>query len=158
MKTILKYVLDLSKGFCIMLVLLTWNLQNVEGHWQIPITWFTTWIFMSWLFLYPVLRKAYSFLYSKDAVELESYKTRSINMHHQDMANSHKDHRWTPNGVSVNPWEYTQSNTQSTDEISNPIYFLCEHLWITFILILLGPIVFLCRIIVNLCRNLTSKH
>ncbi|AYM02092.1 hypothetical protein D8911_03460 [Levilactobacillus brevis] len=158
MKELLKYILDLCKGFAIMIVLLTWNLQNFQGHWRIPITKFTVWVLLSWLLLYPGLRKAYHFLYSKNGSGIESYKTRSMKMHHQDIANSHKDRRWTTNGVVANPWEYNQAYTQSTDEILNPIFVFCEHLWITFLLIIFGPLIFVFRMVVKLYRNLASKH
>jgi len=134
------YLLTLLKGVAIMLVLLTWDLKRTKAGWTIPVTYFTTWIFLSWLVCYPALRNKYQSLYSKNGERFETYKHRALTMHRQDIGNSHVNRRWTPNGVAANPWEYTTGTTQSTDEILNPVLIFAEHLWATFLLILFGPL------------------
>lgn len=140
-RLIVAYVRSLAYGFVIMLLLLTWSLQKTVHGWTIPLTPFTSWIVLSWLLCYPSLRRQNPTLYSKNGEKMASYKTRALALHQEDKRHNHRDRRWTSNGVAVNPWMYNNSNTQSTDEILNPIYVFCEHLWATFLLILFGPII-----------------
>lgn len=135
------YLVALLKGFLITCILLAFGLQRVKGQWQVPVTPYAVWIFLSWLVCYPELRRHFASLFIKNSEEMTSYKTRSLAMHQQDMQNSHRDRRWTTNGVTVNPWAFTTDTTQSTDEILNPIYVYCERLWATLLLILFGPII-----------------
>ncbi len=135
-----RYLGALSRGFLIMVLLLTWDIRMTKTGWYIPVTIFTTWIFLSWLVCYPGLRQRYRSLYSRNGERFETYKHRALAMHHQDISDNHVKHRWTTKGVVVNPWEYTTGTTQSTDGILNPVLVFCEHLWATFLLILFGPL------------------
>ncbi|WP_143462005.1 hypothetical protein [Levilactobacillus enshiensis] len=139
-RTVGHYLLTLLKGVVIMLILLTWDLKRTRMGWTIPVTDFTSWVFLSWLLCYPALRTKYQSLYSKNGERFETYKHRALTMHRQDMGNNHVKRRWTLNGVTANPWEYTTGTTQSTDEILNPVLIFAEHLWATFLLILFGPL------------------
>lgn len=120
---------------------LAFNLQKVAGHWTIPPSKFVGWILFSWLVCYPLLRSTYSSWTSRDDKDLVSYKKRAMVLHQQDVADSHQNRRWTTKGVATNPWLYTYRSTQVTDEIVNPVFIWCEHLWLTFLLILCGPLI-----------------
>lgn len=143
MKKLRIYLRDLVTGLVIMLVLLTWSIQKTQTGWFIPLTPFTGWVVLSWLLCYPWLRRRYSELYRKNGEEMSSYKTRALALHREDQRQNHHGHRWTSDGVVSNPWFYNSSNTQSTDEILNPVYIFGEHLWATFLLILVGPLLIL---------------
>ncbi|MCT4487899.1 hypothetical protein [Levilactobacillus parabrevis] len=151
------YVLALLKGVFIMLVLLTWSLERTQTGWTIPVTYFTAWIFLSWLLCYPALRSKYKSLYSKSGEHFETYKHRALTMHHQDKGNSHVNRRWTAKGEIVNPWEYTTGDTQSTDEVLNPVLVFAEHLWATFLLILLGPLLGVWAVVAKLVSWLRGR-
>lgn len=136
-----------------MLILLLSNLRKVGSKWVLPLSLFTCWVLMSWL-LFPILRKRFSRLYIKANDSLRSYKTSSLDRHHQDMQGNHKNRKWTANGVTVNPWEYSLGNTQSTDDILNPIYVFCEHLFISTLLIGFGPfILVICMVVKQLKKK-----
>jgi len=152
-----RYVLALLKGVFIMLVLLTWSLERTQTGWTIPVTYFTTWIFLSWFLCYPALRNKYQSLYSKNGERFETYKHRALTLHHQDKGNSHVNRRWTTKGEVVNPWEYTTGDTQSTDEILNPILIFAEHLWATFLLILFGPLLGVWAVVTGLVSRLRGR-
>ncbi|MCH5464057.1 hypothetical protein [Levilactobacillus tujiorum] len=137
----LRYLRFLLYGVLPMGILLTWNLQNTRGKWVIPITAYTVWILCSWLLCFSWLRGKLKHLYSKNDRGMTSYKAAAMALHHRDQSMHHVDRRWTTNGVTSNPWEYLLGNTQSTDEILNPIYVFCEHLWMSLLLILFGPII-----------------
>lgn len=133
-----------------MLILLALNLERTQTGWTIPITSFTSWVFLSWLICYPVLRNKYQSLYSKNSGQFESYKHRALTLHHGDKRNSHVKRRWTTNGVDVNPLEYATRGTQSTDGIFNAILVFAEHLWATFLLILFGPLLAVLVVVMKL--------
>ncbi|MGP4115981.1 hypothetical protein ACS4N0_02280 [Levilactobacillus zymae] len=135
-----QYIWNLAKSVVIMALLLTWNLRHTAQGWQLPLGPFTIWVFVSWLAAYPWLRQWYANLYSKDDERMESYKNRALALHERDLAQHHTARKWTPSGLQANPWLYMSGNTQTTDDILNPLYVFCEHLWVTFILLLLGPI------------------
>jgi len=71
---------------------------------------------------YLALRKHYDNLYTTNAQDMESYKNRALRLHQNDIANHHKNNRWTPNGVIENPWLFSTGTTQTTNEIVNPIF------------------------------------
>lgn len=152
-----QYLILLAKGLFVMLLMLTWSLQQVAGRWIMPVTPITIWTFLSWLLCYPNLRAKFSDLYSKNNAGMESYKTKALKLHQQDISSNHKGYRWSSNGVATNPWAYSHDSTQSTDEILNPIFIFCEHLWITFLLILCGPIVMVVLMLTNLGKSLLHK-
>lgn len=134
------YLKGLLKGSLALLILLTWGLEHKQTGWSLTLTPLSYWAIGSWLVGYPGLRHRYAGLFGKDDESFVSYKKRALTLHHQDIASGHRGRRWTTNGVAVNPWAYTQSNMQSTDEILNPIYLWCEHLWLSLLLIVAGPL------------------
>jgi len=146
------YLWTLLEGVVILDTLLAGALEHTRTGWKLPITGFTAWVSLSWLLGYPWLRRKYREMYSKNGEHFESYKHRAMTMHHQDMSDSHVNRRWTTNGVSANPWEYTVGETQSTDEILNPILVFAEHLWATFLLILFGPVLVAWSLLVGAVR------
>ncbi|BAN06108.1 hypothetical protein [Levilactobacillus brevis] len=142
-RTVGAYLWSLAQGTLVLGALLAIAGEGGGGHWSFQVTPFVSWVMLSWLVCYPILRKTYRRLYQQNNQEMASYKKRSLDLQHQDMANSHQGYRWSPNGVSTNPWEYNLANTQSTDEILNPIYIFCVHQWITFLLLMFGPLLVL---------------
>ena len=153
LKKIGRYAWTLLQGLGIMLLLLTWNLQWTAHGWRLPLTWFTAWVGLSWLLGYPFLRQHFSSLYHQNGSDMESYKNRALRLHQADIASHHTDRRWTSNGVAANPWSYGATATQTTDEILNPIYLFCAHLWATFLLILFGPV-----LVVGVFLTAAVKH
>jgi len=113
-KSVLRYLTFLLYGIVLMAILLTWNTKN---GWMVPITPYTVWIFFSWLVCYPWLRGKLGYLFVKN------------------------DKGRTSNGISSSPWQYSIGSTRSIGEIFSLAYVLCEHLLITFLLILFGPLV-----------------
>lgn len=146
------YLSDLSRGMLAAVILLLSNLRKVENNWELPLSGFTCWVLLSWL-LFPILKRRLAKLYLQANDSLRSYKTSSLDRHHQDMQRNHKNRKWTANGVTVNPWEYSLGNTQSTDDILNPIYIFCEHLVISVLLVGLGPFILAIYMVVKLLRK-----
>ncbi|QEA31609.1 hypothetical protein [Secundilactobacillus malefermentans] len=157
-KIIIKqYFIYLLKGIFIMLILQTWSLQKVNNSWVMPITPVTIWNFLSWLLCYPILRKRFAVLFSKDDAGMESYKNKALKLHQQDISNNHKHRQWTSDGVVVNPWAFQYLGTQTTDEIVNPIFVFFEHLWISFLLIILGPIFIVSLMFIKITKYLVKR-
>ncbi|WP_024746662.1 hypothetical protein [Levilactobacillus namurensis] len=152
MRRLRRYLVNLIRGTLALLLIFLWNIRRDGSHWVIPVTFFTGWLIISWL-LFPVLRERFSKLYVKNDTGMTSYKTAALAAHQDDMRQSHKDRRWTSNGVTVNPWAYQSGNTQSTDDILNPIYLFCEHLLISVVFMLLGPVILVVSILVKRVRR-----
>ncbi|MFC6274967.1 hypothetical protein ACFQET_05500 [Levilactobacillus tangyuanensis] len=135
-----RYLKSLIYGLLAVMILLTSNLVHRGSHWTIDLSAFTVWVILSWLTCYPFLRRHYMRMFKKNDPDLRSFKTRALDLHQRDLNANHKDRRWTPNGVTANPWTYMSDTTQSTDEILNPIFIFVEHLWYSLLLIVFGPI------------------
>jgi len=148
MKKFRLYLSDLIRGILAMSILLLSNLRKVETTWVFPLSALTCWVLISWL-LFPIMRRRFSKLYIKNDGSMSSYKTNALDAHHQDIQQNHKNRRWTSNGVTVNPWEYNFGNTQSTDDILNPLYIFCEHLFVSVLLIMFGPFILIIYGVVN---------
>lgn len=133
------YLWQIMQGSLVVIIFLVGLLSRTPHGWELSWTPWTFWVVVSWLGCYPVLRTHHPELYGQSNQDMTSFKTRALALHHQDLANAHRDHRWTSNGVSSNPWEYSLGRTQSTDDIVNPLYRFCMHLWMSSLLILLGP-------------------
>lgn len=135
-----RYLQQVLRGSLVVVLFLVGLLSRTPHGWTLAWTPWTFWVVISWLGCYPVLRTWHPELYSRKDPDMTSFKARALALHHQDLANAHQGHRWTLNGVSSNPWEYSQGRTQSTDDIVNPLYRFCAHLWMSVLLILLGPV------------------
>lgn len=138
---ITRYIQALLQGVVVLAVLLSWNLHRTALGWLPAPTPYTAWILLSWSLGYPALRWHFSGLFRSNDASMESYKNRALRLHQDDMASHHRRGRWTVSGVSANPWAYGAGTTQTTDEIVNPLFILCEHLWATLLLILFGPLI-----------------
>lgn len=134
MKSVLKYLLVLSYGIVVVLVLLTWNTRNLKNGWLVPITPYTTWVFLSWLLCYPWLRGKLGFLFVKN----------------------NKSSKLTSNDISLYPLQYTMGSTRSIGEIFSLTYVLAEHLLISFLLVLFGPLVVCARLLMTLFKRKMS--
>lgn len=119
MKSVLRYLLFLLYGAFLMIILLTWNTQHTKNGWLVPITPYTVWIFLSWLLCYPWLRGKLGYLFIRRG----------------------KNRTSTSNGIPAYPWYYAIGTTRSIGEVFSLIYIFCEHLLISFLLILFGPLV-----------------
>lgn len=129
-KRVLKYLLSLLYGVVLMMILLTWN---TTGSWKVPVTPYTTWIFLSWLLCYPWLRDKLGYLFIKS-----------------------KNSRLASKGIISYTWQYSIGSTRSVGEIFSLIYVLCEHLLISFLLILFGPLVTCILIVITLFQKRRS--
>lgn len=134
MKSVLRYLLVLSYGIVVMLVLLTWNTRNLKNGRLVPITPYTTWVFLSWLLCYPWLRGKLGFLFIKN----------------------NKNRKLTSNDISLYPSQYTTGSTRSIGEIFSLTYVLAEHLLISFLLILFGPLVVCALLLITLFKRKMS--
>lgn len=133
-KGVLRYLLVLLYGIVSMVVLLTWNARNLKNGWLVPITPYTVWVFLSWLLCYPWLRGKLGFLFIKNG----------------------KNKRLTSNGIYAYPFQYTLGSTRSVGEIFRLNYVLCEHLLISFLLILFGPLVVCALLLITLFKRRRS--
>jgi len=114
-KSVLRYLLSLSYGAALMAILL-WYTQN---GWPVPITPYTAWVFFSWLLCYPWLRGKLGYLFLRPG----------------------KNRRMTSTGITSYPWQYAIGSTRSIGEIFRLTYIFGEHLLMSFLLILFGPLV-----------------
>lgn len=115
-KRVLRYFLSWIYGAVPMMILLNWHTQS---GWRVSITPYTAWVFLSWLLCYPWLRGQLGYLFLKPG----------------------KNRRMTSNGVTSYPWQYAIGSTRSVGEIFSLIYIFGEHLLVSFLLILFGPLV-----------------
>lgn len=114
---VLRYLMSLLYGVVLMMILLTWNATS-GWMWKVSVTPYTAWIFLSWLLCYPWLRGKLGYLFIKN-----------------------KNSGLISKGITSYPWQYALGSTRSVGEIFSLIYVLCEHLLISFLLILSGPLV-----------------
>jgi len=125
-KSVLRYLVFLLYGVVVTAILLTWNTKN---GWRVPITPYTVWIFFSWLLCYPWLRGKLGYLFVKN------------------------DKGRTSNGMTASPWQYSIGSTRSIGEIFSLAYVLCEHLLISLLLILFGPLVTCALLLITLLKK-----
>ncbi|AKP63778.1 hypothetical protein ABN16_01380 [Levilactobacillus koreensis] len=128
-KRVLRYLMFLLYGIVVMAILLAWSTKN---DWMVPITPYTVWIFFSWLLCYPWLRGKLGYLFVK-----------------------HNKGR-TSNGITASPWQYSIGSTRSIGEIFSLIYVLCEHLVMSFLLILFGLLVTCTLLLIMLFKKSRS--
>ncbi len=118
-KSVLRYLLSLFYGVFLMMILLIWNMQTTKAGWHFPITPYAVWVFLSWLLCYPWLRGKLGYLFIKND----------------------KRRKLTSTGITSYPWQYSVGSTRSIGEIFSLVYVFCEHLLISCLLILFGPLV-----------------
>jgi len=131
-KRVLRYLLSLVYGAVLMMILLNWHTQN---GWRTPITPYTAWVFLSWLLCYPWLRGKLGCLFLK----------------------SGKNRRMTSNGITSYPWQYAIGSTRSVGEIFSLIYIFLEHLLVSFLLILFGPLVTCTLLLIALLKKVMTN-
>jgi len=131
-KSVLRYLLSLIYGAVPMMILLNWHTQN---GWRVSITPYTAWVFLSWLLCYPWLRGKLGYLFLK----------------------SDKNRRMASNGVTSYPWQYAIGSTRSLGEIFSLIYIFLEHLLVSFLLILFGPLVTCTLLLIALLKKIMTS-
>ncbi|WP_341778578.1 hypothetical protein [Levilactobacillus sp. HBUAS70063] len=132
MKNVLRYLAVLLYGVLALVILLTWNIQNTKNSWLVPITPYTVWLLLSWLLGYPWLRGRLGYLFLKD------------------------NRKATSTGITVRPWQYAIGSTRSIGEIFSLIYIFCEHLLISLLLILFGPLLVCTLLLIALFKKRRS--
>lgn len=132
MKNVLRYLVVLLYGVLALVILLTWNIQNTKNSWLVPITPYTVWLLLSWLLGYPWLRGRLGSLFLKD------------------------NRKATSTGITVRPWQYAIGSTRSIGEIFSLSYIFCEHLLMSLLLILVGPLLVCALLLIALFKKRRS--
>lgn len=132
MEKVLRYLVVLLYGVLALVILLTWNIQNTKNSWLVPITPYTVWILLSWLLGYPWLRGRLGDLFLKD------------------------NRKATSTGITARPWQYAIGSTRSIGEIFSFIYIFCEHLLMSLLLILFGPLLVCALLLIALFKKRRS--
>ncbi len=88
----------------------------------------------------PFFRLKHQSWFISDGEPVVSYKQKALDLHHQDLAQNHKDRKWTSNGVSTNPYEYTSVDTMSHDNMSEWLYSVAKSVIMSILFIFFGPI------------------
>lgn len=136
-----------------MVILLTWNTKN---SWTVSITPYTAWLFFSWLLCYPWLRGKLGHLFIKNDKRRESYDPHDMDRHRQGKSVQHKNRELTANGMTSYPWQYAIGSTRSIGEIFSLIYVFCEHLLMSALLILFGPLITCTLLLITLFKKRRS--
>lgn len=92
------------------------------------------------LFLLPAFRVIHSSWFKAKNDQIITYKQRALEAHHRDMAQSHTNRKWSVNGVSANPWEYTMSETSTYGHAAGWAYNLVKSIFISLLFIIFSPI------------------
>ncbi|MYY59089.1 hypothetical protein FYL18_08945 [Lactobacillus salivarius] len=101
----------------------------------------------------PFFRLKHQSWFISDGEPVVSYKQKALDLHHQDLAQNHKDRKWTSNGVYTNPYEYTSVDTMSHDNMSEWLYSVAKSMIMSMLFIFLGPIFIFLDIL-----NIESKY
>lgn len=88
----------------------------------------------------PFFRLKHQSWFISDGEPVVSYKQKALDLHHQDLAQNHKDRKWTSNGVYTNPYEYTSVDTMSHDNMSEWLYSIAKSVIMSILFIFFGPI------------------
>ena len=91
------------------------------------------------LFLLPAFRLTHPSWFKTKSDQIITYKQRALEAHHRDIAQSHTNRKWTVNGVSANPWEYTMSETSTYGNVAGWGYNLLKNLFISLLFIIFSP-------------------
>ncbi|MDD1403563.1 hypothetical protein [Ligilactobacillus salivarius] len=88
----------------------------------------------------PFFRLKHQSWFISDGEPVVSYKQKALDLHHQDIAQNHKDRKWTSNGVYTNPYEYMSVDTMSHDNMSEWLYSIAKSVIMSILFIFFGPI------------------
>ncbi|KRL39009.1 hypothetical protein [Liquorilactobacillus uvarum] len=92
------------------------------------------------LILLPFFRITHMSWFKSSDDQFVTYKQRALDMHQQDIAQNHKNRKWSSNGVSVNPWEYTTTTTLTYGNSAGWGYSLAKSLFMSTVFIIFAPI------------------
>lgn len=95
------------------------------------------------LFLLPAFRLTHPSWFKARNDQIITYKQRALEAHHRDMAQSHTNRKWSVNGVSANPWEYTMSETSTYGNAAGWGYSLGKSLLISLLFIIFSPVFYI---------------
>ncbi|WP_259609885.1 hypothetical protein [Lactiplantibacillus plantarum] len=99
--------------------------------------------FFSTLLILPFFRLHYNAWFKSDNSQIVTYKQKALDIHHQDKSQHHRDRKWSTNGVSANPWEYTMSETATYGNAAGWGYSLFKSLVMSVLFVLFAPIFFI---------------
>lgn len=112
-----------------------WAMLQMTVH----LSWLDGYLLVNLLITLPIIRLVYSRVFSKAPVKFETYKDRALKLHHADAQANHRHRKWSANGVTANPWEYTHATTQSYEGLSDSLFNLVKNLFLNGIMLFLGP-------------------
>lgn len=99
------------------------------------------WYFLlDMLLILPVVRMLMRQAFSQESVEFETYKDKALRLHHADVSANHKNRDWSPNGVTVNPWEFRYSQTQSYKGVADFSFNIFKNLCLNLVIVIFGPL------------------
>ncbi|KRK68879.1 hypothetical protein FC79_GL002318 [Lentilactobacillus buchneri DSM 20057] len=99
------------------------------------------WYFLlDMLLILPVVRILMRQAFSQESVEFETYKDKALRLHHADVQANHKNRAWSANGVTVNPWEFRYTQTQSYKGAADFGFNIFKNLCLNLLIVLFGPL------------------
>lgn len=114
-------------------------------------------LLISYLIFFPYLLFLYPKVFKKYVKNIGTYKDKAMYMHHQDIISNHKKYKWSPNGVSSNPYEYIFSQTASYDDISTDLLYFLQKYFISIIYILFSPFICIIYLIIKFIKNYSKN-
>lgn len=113
-----------------------WAMLQMTVH----LSWLDGYLLVNLLITLPIIRLVYSWVFSKAPVKFETYKDRALKLHHADAQANHHNRKWSANGVTTNPWEYTHATTQSYEGLSDSLFNLFKNLLLNGVMLFWGPV------------------
>ncbi|WAD03131.1 hypothetical protein ORR04_13450 (plasmid) [Levilactobacillus brevis] len=99
--------------------------------------------FFTTLLILPFFRIHHNSWFKSDNSQIVTYKQKALDIHHQDRSQHHRGRRWSANGVSANPWEYTMSETATYGNAAGWGYSLFKSLVMSVLFVLFAPVFFI---------------
>lgn len=129
------FITGLLSFFAIMLYLQNLSLYPFRYHFE-----FYDIYFLITMLVLPFFRIAHPSWFKADDEQFVSYKQKALDLYHQDLAQNHKNRKWSSNSVSVNPWEYTTTTTQTYSNAAGWGYSLAKSLFVSTLFIIFAPL------------------
>lgn len=156
----LKYVWYLLAGGVALLLIyfydggLALKYIYATGHsrWTVNLSMLDWYYLFNLCLILPFVRGVMKRAYRKDSVEFETYKDKALRLHHSDAQANHKGRSWSANGVTVNPWEYQYSQTQSYKGAADFSFNVAKNLFLNILIIIFGPL-FLVYVVIRKFRQ-----